>query len=137
MQGDQLYIQMELCGDSLAAATRLRDRQAWREAELIGLLKQMASALDHMHKRGIVHLDLKPDNIYCSKDNHNGGAGGYKLGDFGLATLKNGHWRVQEGDSRCVLGTVCIHSDHTSSLSHHAMQAQTCSCCAHNTTCEL
>jgi hypothetical protein len=27
---------------------------------------------------------------------------GFKLGDFGLATLKSGHWRVQEGDSRCV-----------------------------------
>jgi serine/threonine protein kinase len=57
----------------------------------------MASALDHMHRRGIVHLDLKPDNIYCCRD---GGDGLYKLGDFGLATLKSGHWRVQEGDSR-------------------------------------
>lgn len=57
---------------------------------------QMASALDHMHKRGIVHLDIKPDNIYCSRD----GSDGFKLGDFGLATLKSGHWRVQEGDSR-------------------------------------
>lgn len=57
---------------------------------------QMASALDHMHKRGIVHLDIKPDNIYCSRD----GSEGFKLGDFGLATLKSGHWRVQEGDSR-------------------------------------
>eukprot|EP00878_Enallax_costatus_P019821 GHUV01020925.1.p1 GENE.GHUV01020925.1~~GHUV01020925.1.p1 ORF type:complete len:507 (+),score=117.83 GHUV01020925.1:233-1753(+) len=96
MQGDQLYIQMELCGDSLAAATRLRDKQPWREPELMCLLKQMASALEHMHKRGIVHLDLKPDNIYCSRD----GSEGFKLGDFGLATLKAGHWRVQEGDSR-------------------------------------
>jgi hypothetical protein len=30
----------------------------------------------------------------------NGGSAGYKLGDFGLATLKSGHWRVTEGDSR-------------------------------------
>lgn len=43
MQGDQLYIQMELCGDSLAAITRLRDKQPWREPELIGLLKQVCS----------------------------------------------------------------------------------------------
>ncbi|KAF6266132.1 wee1 kinase-like protein [Scenedesmus sp. NREL 46B-D3] len=96
MQGDHLYIQMELCGDSLAAATKLRDKQPWREMEVMGLLKQMASALDHMHRRGIVHLDLKPDNIYCCRD----GGDGFKLGDFGLATLKGGHWRVQEGDSR-------------------------------------
>ncbi|KAF8055746.1 WEE1 [Scenedesmus sp. PABB004] len=97
MQGDQLWIQMELCGDSLAATTRLRDRQPWREPELVGLLKQMASALEHMHRRGIVHLDLKPDNIYCSREGH---GEGFKLGDFGLATLRGGHWRVQEGDSR-------------------------------------
>uniref|UniRef100_A0A383VK33 Protein kinase domain-containing protein n=1 Tax=Tetradesmus obliquus TaxID=3088 RepID=A0A383VK33_TETOB len=96
MQGDHLYIQMELCGDSLAAATKLRDKQPWRETELMGLLKQMASALDHMHRRGIVHLDLKPDNIYCCRY----GSDGFKLGDFGLATLKSGHWRVTEGDSR-------------------------------------
>lgn len=29
---------------------------------------------------------------------------GYKLGDFGLATLRSGHWRVTEGDSRWVGG---------------------------------
>lgn len=57
---------------------------------------QMASALAHVHARGIVHLDVKPDNIYRTA------AGAYKLGDFGLATLKSGEWRVTEGDSRCV-----------------------------------
>lgn len=47
MQGDQLYIQMELCGDSLAAATRLRDKQPWREPELMGLLKQVGLTAEH------------------------------------------------------------------------------------------
>jgi hypothetical protein len=32
---------MELCGDNLAATTRLQDKQAWKEAELVGLLKQV------------------------------------------------------------------------------------------------
>lgn len=57
-------------------------------------LVQMAGALAHMHSRNVVHMDIKPDNIYTSK------AGLFKLGDFGLATLKHGHYRVQEGDSR-------------------------------------
>jgi hypothetical protein len=26
--------------------------------------------------------------------------GTYKLGDFGMATLKHGHWHVEEGDAR-------------------------------------
>ncbi len=58
------------------------------------LLPQMASALAHIHARNVVHIDIKPDNIYTSQ------AGLFKLGDFGLATLKHGHYRVQEGDSR-------------------------------------
>jgi serine/threonine protein kinase len=55
----------------------------------------MASALAHLHARGIVHLDVKPDNIFRS-----GADAAYKLGDFGLATLSSGRWRVAEGDSR-------------------------------------
>lgn len=46
-----------------------------------------------MHECGIVHLDVKPDNIYV-KD------GVYKLGDFGCATLKDGSLQIEEGDAR-------------------------------------
>lgn len=53
----------------------------------------MAKALQFIHKRGIVHLDLKPDNIYVKN-------GIYKLGDFGFATSINKELPIEEGDSR-------------------------------------
>lgn len=28
---------------------------------------QLAGAVEHMHRNGVVHLDLKPDNILCTK----------------------------------------------------------------------
>lgn len=58
----------------------------------------MASALQHLHSRGIAHMDVKPDNIYSTED------GQFKLGDFGLATALWGSKTldVQEGDARSV-----------------------------------
>ena len=58
---------------------------------------QIGEALQHLHSRGIMHMDVKPDNIYTTS------AGTYKLGDFGLATTRgsSGHAQLQEGDSRC------------------------------------
>lgn len=58
----------------------------------------MAEALQHLHARGIAHLDVKPDNIYTTRD------GAYKLGDFGLACPRGGVTHTlspEEGDSRC------------------------------------
>ena len=48
-------------------------------SEVLRLTKEIASALDHMHDRGYVHLDLKPDNILFRKD------GSAVLLDFGIA----------------------------------------------------
>ena len=47
-------------------------------------MKQMASALNYAHKRGVVHQDIKPDNIFITQD------GNLKIGDFGLALIATG-----------------------------------------------
>ncbi len=50
--------------------------------QLVLIFIQVASALVHMHRRGVFHGDLKPSNIMLSKD------GKVKLIDFGTAWLK-------------------------------------------------
>ena len=71
---------------------------------------QVTEALQHLHARGIMHMDVKPDNIYTAS------GGTYKLGDFGLATCRGscGQAQLQEGDSRLVTITslLIVTADH-------------------------
>ena len=57
---------------------------------------QITLALQHMHARNMVHMDVKPDNIYIVDETM------YKLGDLGLATSScSGNCnRIEEGDAR-------------------------------------
>ncbi|XP_031496624.1 wee1-like protein kinase isoform X2 [Nymphaea colorata] len=90
-ENEQLYIQMELCDHSLSLSRS--GPLLPSEGEVLEAMHQVAEALHLLHERGIVHLDVKPDNIYV-KD------GVYKLGDFGCATLKDGSIQIEEGDAR-------------------------------------
>ena len=47
--------------------------------EAVDYMIQLASALNYAHQHGIVHRDVKPDNLYVMGD------GTIKLGDFGIA----------------------------------------------------
>ena len=58
-----------------------RDRGA-RAGQLVLMFCQVASALTHMHRRGVYHGDLKPGNIMLAKN------GQVKLIDFGTAWVR-------------------------------------------------
>jgi serine/threonine-protein kinase len=77
------YLVMELLeGRSLAEA--LAASGALPVARAVTLARQVASALAHAHGLGVVHRDLKPDNIMLVE---RGGEERVKVLDFGLAKL--------------------------------------------------
>ncbi|PWN51402.1 hypothetical protein IE53DRAFT_51846 [Violaceomyces palustris] len=78
-----LYIQMELCPlGTLAFFLEEYGQQvgALDEPRLWKILTELSSGLAHIHGRGILHLDLKPANIFITE------IGTLKIGDFGMAT---------------------------------------------------
>ena len=72
------YIAMEYVeGESLDVLLRRRGRLEVQDA--LRIIRQVASALEHAHSRGIVHRDIKPANILLDRQ------GNVRVTDFGLA----------------------------------------------------
>ena len=82
-----LYLVMEaLEGESLGARLEREKRIAWPEA--IEIMRGVLSGLRHAHDRGVVHRDIKPDNIFLAKKD---GEIVVKILDFGIAKLYAGN----------------------------------------------
>lgn len=80
--GDIEYIVMELIdGITLKQYMEKRGQLNWRES--LHFITQIMRGLSHAHSRGIVHRDIKPQNVMVLRD------GSVKVADFGIACLEN------------------------------------------------
>ena len=81
IEGDTRYIVMEYV-DGVTLKDMIREMGHLSSDAVVRMGIRILAAVDHAHKNGIVHRDIKPQNILVNKD------GKIKVADFGIARLK-------------------------------------------------
>lgn len=79
--GDLVYLVMPYMAGGSLADILVRDKTV-PAIPAANIAAQVAVALDYAHRRGIVHRDVKPDNVLFDEDGHS------QLTDFGIATAR-------------------------------------------------
>lgn len=84
LAGDAAYLVMELL-DGEDLATRLRRVRTLEEDDAARLALQALAGLDAAHAKGVLHRDIKPDNLFIRRSTN--GREVLKIVDFGLSKL--------------------------------------------------
>ena len=102
LPGGEPFLVMELLvGESLAARLR-RGRLAEKPA--LDIARQIGSALYAAHSMGVVHRDLKPDNVFlCPRDVDGELRDHVKVLDFGISKIRNSQTVVTQ--DAAIMGT--------------------------------
>ncbi|MET0624110.1 MAG: protein kinase, partial [Pyrinomonadaceae bacterium] len=96
------YIVMELVrGESLRELLRREGRLDARRA--VSLMRDVCAGVGAAHRRGIVHRDIKPDNIIVTPADEDRPAESVKVVDFGIAKLRD---MAQESSTLTEAGTM-------------------------------
>ena len=107
--GDTLqYIVMEYV-DGITLKEYIEQQGTIRWQEAVHFTVQVLRALEHAHKKGIIHRDIKPQNIILLQD------GTIKVADFGIAPKQNVirlSSDVYHGDSVAAVGIAAHEAGH-------------------------
>lgn len=77
-EDDIYYIVMEYV-KGCTLKEYIKDKGKINYVETLNIVRQIALALEHAHKNGVIHRDIKPHNILMTED------GNVKVTDFGIA----------------------------------------------------
>lgn len=89
------YIVMELI-EGITLKQYMKSQGILKIKESVHFINQIAKALSHAHSKGIVHRDIKPQNIMICMD------GNVKVADFGIAYLET----MQVDEKNTAVGSV-------------------------------
>lgn len=96
VRNNECFILMEFyAGGDLGKLidTRIEDKKPFTQEEILRFLVEMGLALQTLHTAGVVHRDIKPQNIFLTED------GSYVLGDYGTARF------LSENNTMSMAGT--------------------------------